>query len=200
MPQRQYKPSQQTKRTILQHAVELFNELGTAAVSLNALAAATGISLGNLQYHYKSKEDIIRAIYELMFDDWQLIYVGVDESFTVETLRTILRANFTLTWKYRFFYREFAALLRADPQLAARFRAVQSQRLAEQETLFRQLAANAEGRAASDPQQIKSVILIGWVLGNTWLSYIESSGQVVDQTVLDEAVEMMLRHYRQLVP
>ena len=195
MSSRTYKASLQTKNNILQKAIELFNESGTASVSMNALAEALGISAGNLQYHYKSKEDVIRAIYELMFADWQLIYTGMDESFSIEKLRALLKKNFDLTWKYRFFYREYAALLRNDLQLSKRFRAVQKQRLAEQETLMI-LLAKAGGVRAVDPKEIKNVVLIGWVLGNTWLSYAESTGRKMDKSALDEATAIMMVHYQ----
>ncbi|MGE5775080.1 MAG: TetR/AcrR family transcriptional regulator, partial [Chloroflexota bacterium] len=106
MPSRTYKPSQQTKTKILQKATELFNEHGTAVVSLNSLAEVLGISTGNLQYHYRSKEEIIRAIFEVMFNDWNAVYQEIyAESFSVDTFRRALRLNFSLFWKYRFFYR-----------------------------------------------------------------------------------------------
>src|SRR5512138_1384184 len=105
MPSRTYKPSQQTKAKILQKATELFNEHGTAVVSLNSLAEALGISTGNLQYHYRSREEIIRAILEVMFNDWNAVYEEMDTiSFTMDTLRRTLQINFNLVWKYRFFY------------------------------------------------------------------------------------------------
>ena len=94
MSSRTYKASLQTKNKILLKAVELFNESGTASVSMNALAESLGISAGNLQYHYRSKEDVIRAIYEVMIADWQLIYTGMDESFNIEKLRALLKKNF----------------------------------------------------------------------------------------------------------
>jgi len=195
MSLRTYKASLQTKNKILQKAIKLFNESGTASVSMNALAESLGISAGNLQYHYKSKEDVIRAIYELMFADWQLIYAGMDESFNIEKLRVLLKKNFNLTWKYRFFYREYAALLRNDSQLSKRFREVQKQRLAEQESLINLMAS--AGRVQSvDPKEIKNVVLIGWVLGNTWLSYAESTGRKMDKSALNEAIEMMMVHYQ----
>ena len=195
MSPRTYKASVQTKNNILQKAIELFNESGTASVSMNALAEALGISAGNLQYHYRNKEQIIRAIYELMFSEWQLIYKGMDESFDIGKLRAILRKNFGLTWKYRFFFREYAALVRHDAQLGKRFREVQEQRLAEQEALMT-LLANAGGVQAVDPKEIKNVVLIGWVLGNTWLSYTESAGKKIDKSTLNEAIEMMMIHYQ----
>lgn len=200
MSPRTYKPSQQTKSNILQKAIELFNETGTASTSMNALAEAIGISAGNLQYHYKSKEDVIRDIYEVMFTDWQSIYTGMDETFSIETLRAIMKKNFDLTWKYRFFYREYAALLRNDSKLSKRFREVQEQRLIEQETLINLLASQSGGRSAPDPKEIKNVALIGWVLGNTWLSYAESTGRKMDKSALDEAVEIMILHYKPYLP
>ena len=46
-----------TQLRILQAALELFNEQGTAAVSANKIAERCGISKGNLQYHFKNKRD-----------------------------------------------------------------------------------------------------------------------------------------------
>ncbi len=200
MSPKTYKSSQQTKSNILQKAVEMFNENGTAAISMNALAESLGISAGNLQYHYHDKQEVIRAIYELMFADWQNIYTDMDEAFSVETLRKILKKNFDLTWKYRFFYREYAALLRSDKLLSKRFREVQEQRVAEQESLIKLLAGRAGVRTAPDPKEIRNVALIGWVLGNTWLSYIESTCRKIDQSALNEAVEMMISHYQRYLP
>lgn len=197
MSPRTYKASEQTKTAVLQKAVELFNEHGTAAISMNALAEACGISAGNLQYHYKNKEEVIRAIYEVMYNDWEQIYTGMDESFNLDILRVILGKNFDLTWKYRFFYREYAALLRNDKKLSNRFRELQEQRVAEQEALVNVVAG--KNGVKLNPKETRNVVLIGWVLGNTWLSYIESTGRDVDKSALEEAVEMMLLHYQSYI-
>ncbi len=200
MSPRTYKASEQTKNNILQKAIELFNESGTASISMNALAEALGISAGNLQYHYKNKEEMIRAIYEIMYLDWQEIYAGMDESFNLDVLRVILGKNFDLTWKYRFFYREYAALLRNDHLLGKRFREVQEQRITEQEALINQLTGKGGVETASNLKQIRNTALIGWVLGNTWLSYVESTGRKIDQSALDESVEMLILHYSPYLP
>lgn len=196
MPSKSYKSSHQTKNNILQKALELFNESGTASVSMNALAEALGISAGNLHYHYKSKEEVIRAIYELMFSEWDVIYGVRDECFNLRILRGVLRKNFELTWKYRFFYREYAALLRNDVQLSKRFRAIQEQRVSDQVALIKRLAEAAGGGSAFDPKEIRNVAHIGWILANTWLCYIESTGRKIKKAVLEEAVEMMLLYYK----
>ncbi len=55
-------PSIPTKHKILNSAAKLFNEYGLANVRLQMIADETGISIGNLAYHFKNKEAIIEAI------------------------------------------------------------------------------------------------------------------------------------------
>jgi len=196
MSPKTYKPSQQTKINILQKAVELFNESGTAAISMNALAEACGISAGNLQYHYRNKEEVISEILEVMFKEFDAIYEPITADFTLVTLRQIMRVNFELIWKYRFFYREFAALLRNDKALAKRFREIQEHRITEQEKLIRGLAGAGAARSGLSPEELRNVIQIGWVLGNTWLSYAESMGQKIDDAAMEQAVNVMVQHYK----
>lgn len=196
MSPRTYKASQQTKNNILQKAIELFNESGTASVSMNSLAEALGISAGNLQYHYRNKDEIIRAILEEMFKQFDVVYEPTEKPFTLDTLRHAVRLNFDIAWKYRFFFRELTALLRHDKLLAKRFREIQEQRLTDQENIIKQLAGSSGVRAALSPDELHNVVLIGWVLGNTWLSYVESTGKKIDQAALEQAVEIMVQHYK----
>lgn len=191
-----YKPSQQTKSNIIQKAIDLFNEHGTGAVSLNSLAEALGISTGNLQYHYHSKEEIIRAILEVMFTDWNLVYQEMNtNAFTMDALRHTLRINFDLVWKYRFFYRELAALLRNDEVLAARYATIQEQRLAEQEMLTKQMA-RSRGASPMSKTELRNMVLIGWILSSSWLSYVESTGRTVNEKAMDDGVELLIQYYR----
>src|SRR5262245_27869463 len=118
--------AERTKNRILETAIELFNDKGTKAVTTNHIAAALGMSPGNLYYHFRNKEEIIRAIFAQMHD------VGVSEYQEInaeqgpgnavsmeETFLMIQRFN----WRYRFFKRELGALLQSDQELKAQFTA-----------------------------------------------------------------------------
>ncbi len=200
MPPRSYKPSQLTKTHILQTAVERYNESGTASVPMSALAEACGISAGNLQYHYRNKEEVIRAVLEEMYREFDMIYTFLEVPFTLNTLRRIMGYSFGLNRKYIFFFRELGALLRHDPLLAARFREIQAKRLEDQKNFIRQLAQAGGIQLTLTPEELHNVALIGWVLVNTWLSHVESLGQEINDTTLNEAVEVMVQHYKPYFP
>jgi AcrR family transcriptional regulator len=196
MSPKTYRPSLQTRDRIIQTAIELFNKNGTAAVSLNSLADAAGMSAGNLQYHYRNREEIIRAILEVMFTDWNLVYQAMEtDSFTTDTLRRTLELNFQLVWKYRFFYRELNALLRNDEYLAKRYAEIQEQRLTEQETLMKQMAGPGGGRTISKPQ-LRAMVITGWILSNSLLSFMESTGRAVDESAMGDAIEILYQYYK----
>ena len=60
------KPS--TKERIKEVAVTLFNQYGYAAVSLYNIAMEMRITRGNLTYHFKTKESLLEAISDEMWE------------------------------------------------------------------------------------------------------------------------------------
>src|SRR2546429_8931361 len=65
-----------TKERIVETAIRLFNEQGTGAISTNHIAEALSMSPGNLYYHFRNKEEIIRAILERMITQWEILYTA----------------------------------------------------------------------------------------------------------------------------
>lgn len=59
-----------TKDRIVEAAIRLFNDFGVANVRLQQIADEAGISVGNLAYHFKNKEAIVLAVYDLLFDQF----------------------------------------------------------------------------------------------------------------------------------
>lgn len=185
---------QTTKDFILDTAVDLFNEQGTAAVSTNHIAEAAEISPGNLYYHFKNKEDIIRAVLDRMYEEWNAVYiVPADASFDLAVLRAALRQNFELLWRYRFFYRELGALVRRDKQLGRRHKTIQEQRQREQLALFDRLAAAEVFKWPRKRSEVEATLTIAWIVGNYWLSHLESGGENVTPDMMQEGVELIVR-------
>src|SRR5436309_12465650 len=104
-----------TRERIVDAAIWLFNESGTGPVSTNHIADALGISPGNLYYHFRNKEEIIRALFEQQFARWDELYTLPDDRMpTLADLQQLVRATFLTAGEYRFIYRELIALLRRD--------------------------------------------------------------------------------------
>jgi AcrR family transcriptional regulator len=105
-----------TKDAIIDKARELFNAEGTARVSTNHIAAALGISPGNLYYHYRNKTEIVRALFarfEAESDSvWQDALVT-----SVGELEVVLERHFAACAPFEFLGRELAPLTLGDPEL-----------------------------------------------------------------------------------
>ncbi len=65
-----------TRNKILFEVRQLFFEDGIANVWLQQIADKTGISAGNLAYHYNTKETIVAAVYEEVFYDLSQMLKG----------------------------------------------------------------------------------------------------------------------------
>jgi AcrR family transcriptional regulator len=94
-----------TQFRILQAALELFNEHGTAAVSSNRIAERCGISKGNLQYHFRNKREIIYAVFQQAIGEMDAGWYRDHLAPTLEHMAAMFVRQLQLILKYRFFYR-----------------------------------------------------------------------------------------------
>jgi AcrR family transcriptional regulator len=187
------KQSRSNRKRILDTALELFNERGTAVVSTNHIAAAASISPGNLYYHFRNKEEVIRALFERLFEAQDRLLDAVHHGLpTFGDLRRLVRLNFDLLWQYRFAYRELAALLRRDEVLRERWLEIRRRGYAD----FRELiTAFAEAGVVAVPADAKAVERLAdlcWLIGEFWLPNLEVNGELVDAAQLERGVELTL--------
>jgi len=103
------------KEEILETARRLFNEGNTQAVTTNHIAKAMGISPGNLHYHYKNREEIIRLIYAKMREEMTLSIDKLPK--TLKELSVHQKVLIGIQWEYRFFFREILFLFSRDSEL-----------------------------------------------------------------------------------
>ena len=107
------------KLKILETARKLFNESNTQAVTTNHIAKAMDISPGNLHYHYKNREEIIRLIYKQLREEMTL---SIDElPKTIAELIEHQKRLIDIQWEYRFFFREMLFLFSRDPILEKQY-------------------------------------------------------------------------------
>lgn len=183
-----------TRGRILEAALRLFNENGTAAVSTNHIAEALGISPGNLYYHFNNKEEIIRALFEQLFDRWDTLFALPDDHApTLDDMLRLVRANFDVLWEYRFVYRELLALLRRNPELQRRFVEVRQRGYQGFRELIASFAAAGVIAVPDDPEVVTRLADLCWLISENWLSSVEVSGQPADAEQMQRGVALMLQ-------
>lgn len=182
-----------TKELILQTAIRLFNEHGTAKISTNSIAEAAGISSGNLYYHFKDKAHIIREIYERMIQAWEKPYERVENrNRSLETIKRFIEDNFELLWDYRFFYREMVALLNSDPLLTERHVTITRQRFERQGNILRQAEKDGIVHFPGHDAQLNQALTVMWIVANHYLVYLESMGQSVEYRDFEAGADLVL--------
>ncbi len=183
-----------TRERILATALRLFNESGTATVSTNHIADALSMSPGNLYYHFRNKEAIIRALFEQQFARWDEIYSLPGERMpTLADLQQLVRATFSTSWDYRFIYRELIALLRRDDQLQRRWVELRARGFTGFHELIDLFAAAGVLHAPDDPAIVTRLAELCWLISEFWLASVEVSGATVDATQMEHGIALMLQ-------
>ena len=186
-----------TRERILDSALALFNEQGTAAVSTNHIAAAINISPGNLYYHFRSKEDIIRALFERLFTMWDETYqLPSDRAPKLADFEALITSNYRLIWDFRFAYREMAVLLRSDPTLQARYRELRQRGYTGFANLIEAFAAEGILRRPKTPQEQTALTDLCWILSEQWPVDLELRGQAFDEAGIQAGIALMRHIFR----
>jgi len=108
-----------TKDKIIATAIDLFNIHGTKAISTNHIAKEMGISPGNLYYHFRSKNDIIRSISDNFSNELgsvfkiQLVTISDFSS----NLTSLFNRFFKIQQSYQFLFLEGVHLTKQDSRL-----------------------------------------------------------------------------------
>jgi AcrR family transcriptional regulator len=189
-----------TKERILDAALALFNEQGTHRVTTNHIAQGLEISPGNLYYHFRNKEEIIRALFERLTGEWAKTFTPPqDRPLVLADLETMLARNFEVLLEFRFFYRERATLIERDPELATRYQKNRRQGLANCQLLAAAFVESGVLQQPEQPDDLKNAAEVCWLIGDFWLSAVELDGDTVRPERLQHGLELLrsiLRPYQ----
>ena len=152
-----------------------------------------GISPGNLYYHFRNKEDIVRQIfkeYAKLLDT--RIKPPTDQAEALDALASYLDAVFELMWRFHFFYANLPDILSRDAALQQDYLLVQQGVLARVTAVLQALKASAVIRIEDDDitdlaHTIKLVVTF-------WISYLktQSPQQQIDKASVYQGVLQVL--------
>lgn len=152
-----------TKSKILEVSIKLFNEKGCLNTSTRHIADELSISVGNLYYYYKNKEDILIEIFKeylnFIFKEMKALDYEKDEIFL---FKNFLLDNLETDIKYRFLHLELNLLLITFP----RFKTIMEEELLNEIKLIKQLL-NHQIKYGYIKEMSK--IEIDFMVSNSWI-------------------------------
>ncbi len=181
-----------TKEKILSSALNLFNQQGVSSISLRDIAQSTGISKGNIGYHFPLKEDIVYQLYTQMKEE--LSEISKQFITTSDLLEILLKApiqTFDLSHKYRFLYIEYVHILQHYPQIIEEHQREISERKNQFKYIFPELQSTGILRADMNKKQWDIVLQQSGLMRTMWFAYTAFQQDLTEKERLWNYVEMV---------
>ncbi|GLO59667.1 TetR family transcriptional regulator [Vibrio sp. MACH09] len=182
-----------TRERIVSSALELFNEQGERNITTNHIAAYIEISPGNLYYHFRNKQEIVRDIFDCYSKELLERFAPVEtHEESLVLLRRYLDSIFTLMWKYRFFYANLPEILQRDEILHDRYLAVQDKL---QTNLNRIFSSFIDLKLLNVEQsEVKPLVTCLHLVASSWLGYQSAMSVKTDitESIIHQGVLQMI--------
>ena len=160
-----------TKEKIIETSIKLFNEKGCLNTSTRHISDELGISVGNLYYHFKNKEEILIEIFinyvNIIFKEINAINYEKDEIFL---LRDFLLNNLETDIKYRFLRFELNLLLISFPK----FKNIMEEQLQNEIEMLKKLLNHQIFYGyirTMDENEMNFLVSNSWIIAINNLSY-----------------------------
>ncbi|MGX9758189.1 TetR/AcrR family transcriptional regulator [Clostridioides difficile] len=105
--------AKQTKEDILIKARDLFNEYGYNNVSMRNVADALGMSVGNLTYYFKKKEDLIEEVVEYKHKN----YKKIDMPKSLQDLNELFLNSLNIQNENAYYFKHYDQLSQISPKI-----------------------------------------------------------------------------------
>jgi AcrR family transcriptional regulator len=183
-----------TKEKILHTARLLFNEFGYNQVTIRMIALKLNMSSGNLNYHYKKREDILEALYfemVVVFDERvERLNQGI---MTFKRMKFEIKTSMERMVLYRFFWTDLYNLLLQNKAIKRHFESKYEARIKGYQLLFQMLQVDSLLKKESFPKEYSFLIERMISFSNTWL-YASSlyQNRLIDEEYIEQQANNLL--------
>ncbi len=173
----------ETKQRILISAKTIFNRFGFTQMGMRAIAKESGLSLGNLTYHFAKKEDIVWALY-LELTERINLSLDLENNAPIDAALKSLYNYYHALYEYRFFMLELVYFMEHFKNINQHFTALEKEREKQITELLFILRSNGlmfyETVAGYD-----QLLIDQWTLhGNFWLSQMAVKNQKLNPEIV----------------
>lgn len=159
-----------TRQRILEAALTLFNEHGEPHVTTNRIADELDISPGNLHYHFRTKADLIHALFE-RFEHRMLELLNTPEARDVhiEDIWFFLHVAFETIGEFRFIYRDLSDLCARFRSIHRRFQGILKLSIQNARDLSEGLVA--QGQLDASEEELEALVRNIVLVSTFWLAF-----------------------------
>ena len=177
-----------TRQRILDHALNVVNERGLEALGIREIARDLELSPGNVSYHFKKREDLIRALSEPL-GAGNRERLGTAAT-TVPEVLELFRGILNHQHAYRGLVLSLPHIMEAFPDFREWYQANQAERQDNLRRLLERLRASGE-LVATDREADRLQAHLGFV-ARFWMSEARASFR-------DEPLDTVVGHYLALI-
>lgn len=174
-----------TKDRILQISLQLFNERGERSVTTNHIAAELGISPGNLYYHFRNKQEIIKELaQQYQAETLEMLALPVDRPLNANDKISYFQVLSNQLWAYRFIHRDVYHLIENNEDFRKIYPRFAGQVMQQGQKIYR--AFVDAGLMKMTDSEIEALIINLWIVLTNWTNFLYMSGHISDNTHLEE--------------
>jgi AcrR family transcriptional regulator len=183
-----------TRARLIEVAKRLYQEHGSDHVTVRRIAAAAKIEAGSIYYHFRSRDEIMRAVLEsgvggARDEVMQAIAEAGADSSPLDRLRAALTAHLKYTLR-----EHFSSRLRSIRRLPKRLRDRHMQQEREYAALFARLLREAHKQGLLRDGYNLSVVRMLVLGALTWVAeWYDPEGPMTPDDVADELMRVVTR-------
>ncbi|OTG85637.1 TetR family transcriptional regulator [Acinetobacter sp. ANC 4558] len=174
-----------TKERILQLSLQLFNERGERAVTTNHIAAELGMSPGNLYYHFRNKNEIIKELMEqYQHETLNMLELPEDRSLDANDKIRYFQVLSSQLWAYRFLHRDVYHLVENNEDFRKMYPKFSAQVMKQGQKIYKAFV-NA-GLMQMTDSEIEALTINLWIVLTNWTNFLYMSGHITDSNTLED--------------
>lgn len=157
-----------TRQKIISEATKSYNRAGFSAINLFELANQLGISRGNLTYHFKDKESLLKAIADEMWYKIEVERAKSRQLPSFENLHNEIQLYFKFQKEYSFIFLDPHIL--AHPAIKSKLKEMTKQTIADIKAGIAFSISIGNVREEEIPGTYNNIAFLTWFLTFYWRS------------------------------
>lgn len=174
-------------------ATQTFNAFGYNAINLLELANKIGISRGNLTYHFKDKEVLLKSICEEMWAKIEKDRIKIKEKPSFKNLHNEVQLYFKYQEEYLFIFQDVHVL--NHPEVKKKFREMSAKFIQDIQDIIAFSISIGNVKEEEVKGTYDNIILVTWLIAFYWKSKEKVTEKMAEKDGEQIIWSLMMPHF-----